>query len=104
VPETLPSSPVSADTRRNVFLVVKEALHNIVKYASATEVIIDAELREQSLNIRIQDNGKGFDLASNANAGNGLGNMKKRMADVGGTLSIESEPGSGTAVRLSVNV
>ena len=59
-PEIIPSYPLSAELRRNIFLVVKEVLHNIVKHSCASEVSFIIELFNHQLNIKIEDNGKGF--------------------------------------------
>lgn len=98
----LPEAPLNGEVRRNVFLAVKESLHNILKHAGASEVEIDFSLNGDRLEIRIRDNGKGFDEAALAGAGNGLHNMEKRMAAAGGAFDVQSEPGKGTVIRLSL--
>ena len=98
IPENLPELEVSGIIRRNVFLVVKEALNNIVKHSGATEVKITLQKEEKGLSLIIQDNGKGIDNQKLSQFGNGLKNMKKRMDDVGIEFSIEHI--NGTVVRL----
>ena len=100
VPREFPSRFVSGELRRNVYLVVKEALHNIVKHAAAAKVHIRMEAGGE-LAITIKDDGVGFDSDEVRPFSNGLYNMRKRMADIGGTLSIFSGS-SGTTIRLSV--
>lgn len=99
-----PETKVQGEIRRNIFLVIKEALQNIVKHAGATDVqiIFSRESAGATLNVTISDNGKGIDPDSIRPFANGLENMKKRMADVGGTFSIES--GKGTRINISVPV
>jgi signal transduction histidine kinase len=103
-PENVPPHHLTAEVRRNIFLVVKEALHNIVKHAHAREVSVTVKLVDRSLEIQIGDNGKGFDLEELAESGNGLGNMNKRMADIGGVLTMTSRPDHGTRVAMRVPV
>ena len=103
-PENVPPHRLTAELRRNLFLVVKEALHNIVKHARAREVSLMVELVDGSLEIQIEDNGRGFIVAEAGESGNGLGNMTKRMADIGGVLTLTSEPGHGTRVAMRVRV
>lgn len=99
-----PEAKVHGEIRRNIFLVIKEALQNIVKHAGATEVqiIFNQEYSGKTLNVTISDNGKGIDTESIRPFANGLENMKKRMADVGGTFNIES--GQGTRIMITVPV
>jgi signal transduction histidine kinase/ligand-binding sensor domain-containing protein len=91
---------INGEIRRNIFLVMKEALHNIVKHSAATEVEITMNWNT-SLNMIIRDNGKGFDAGGVRPFANGLENMKKRMEEIGGLVTIERE--KGTIVTLSVN-
>jgi len=79
---------ISGEKRRHFFLVVKEAFHNIVKHAKATEVMVDFRLNEGVLYFDISDNGEGFDMSLLKNVGNGLLNMEKRMKKLNGSLTI----------------
>ena len=92
-PEQIPNLFVSGEFRRNVYLTVKEALHNIVKHAQATTVDIRVETGKQ-LFISIHDNGKGFDERNIRPFSNGITNMKKRIANLGGNLQITNTEGS----------
>lgn len=100
VPGEFPSRFVSGEFRRNVYLTVKEALHNIVKHAVAAKVHIRMEAGGE-LVITIEDDGIGFDGDQIRPFSNGLYNMQKRTADIGGILLIRSSS-LGTTVRLSV--
>lgn len=91
---------INGEIRRNVFLVMKEALHNIVKHAQASQVNISLDCSTM-LTMTIRDNGRGFDEKAVRPFANGLENMKKRMEEVGGRLSIRAE--NGTIITLSVN-
>lgn len=101
IPETIPAFHLSAEARRNIFLVVKEAIHNIVKHSGATAVCIKVSFTQQCLEIQVHDSGKGFSAGELSRFGNGLRNMEKRMKDIGGTFEIASKPGLGTEVTLS---
>jgi signal transduction histidine kinase len=94
IPENLPNIVVSGTIRRNVFLVVKESLNNIVKHSGATEVHITLAKVPDGLKLFIQDNGKGIDFEKLRQFGNGLKNMKKRMNDLGIDFSIENNNGT----------
>ena len=98
LPEQTPARELSTDVRHNLFLVIKESLHNIVKHARATEVWLRATVTDQALEIRIEDNGQGFDKAPEDALSDGLRNMRQRLVDVGGDCRVESRPGAGTKV------
>ena len=98
IPDDLPDLVVSGVIRRNVFLVVKEALNNIVKHAAATEVNIILGNEENGISLIIHDNGKGINTDNIPRFGNGLKNMKKRMEDLGIDFKIENK--NGTIIRL----
>ena len=90
--ETVPAFFVRGEFRRNVFLTVKEALHNIVKHAHATEVIFNVRIGE-NLFISIQDNGTGFDKNKVRSFSNGLANMRARVKEIGGHFEILQNDG-----------
>jgi len=98
IPDDLPNIEVIGEIRRNVFLVVKEALNNVLKHAKATRVTITLERVPGGLTLYIHDNGVGIDLDKLRQFSNGLKNMKKRMADVNIDFSIENK--NGTLITL----
>src|SRR6185369_32319 len=95
LPDELPDSTVSSEVRHHLFLVVKETLNNIVRHARATEVRVSAAVSAAWLEIRIEDNGQGFDGTSAGPYADGLRNMTERMRAIGGEFRIETAPGSG---------
>ncbi len=103
-PEQLPSLQLTADERRNIFLVSKEAAHNIVKHAGATEVVIKAEFEHDLLYLRIEDNGRGMVPERHSAFSDGLKNMRKRMEDVEGVFEITSKDGQGTVVVIKSKI
>lgn len=98
----LPEFAVNGAIRRNIFLVVKEALNNILKHAKATEVILVLKKDETVISLSIQDNGTGIDFENLRRFGNGLKNMKERMKKSGIDFSIENK--NGTLVTLSSTI
>ena len=102
----LPNKPqISSQTRHNLTMAVKEAVHNVIKHAGASEVTVRIQLVSDSLQMSVHDDGCGFQVSSQATAGHGLTNMKRRLEEIGGTCVVESGPGKGTTIhlRLSVN-
>jgi signal transduction histidine kinase len=84
-------------------MAVKEAVHNVIKHANASEVVIRMNLTGDLMTISVQDDGRGFDPGQHA-AGNGLNNMKRRLEDIGGSSSVESQPDRGTTVHFRLTV
>jgi signal transduction histidine kinase len=99
-PEDMPVMALSVEVRRNVYLVVREALHNVVKHSGATRVEIRFSIFDLRFSISVKDNGKGFEPEKPELPGNGLLNMKKRMNDIGGEVGIRSKAGEGTEIAL----
>lgn len=94
----LTSVMMKGEYRRNIYLSVKEALHNVVKHAKANTVTIHFEANKE-LVISIKDDGIGFDHGSVSPFRNGLPNIRKRMADIGGKVDIIND--QGTTVILT---
>jgi signal transduction histidine kinase len=101
-PTEIPARELSTDLRHNLFLVVKESLHNIFKHAGATEVHLRAQVDESALQIFIEDNGRGFASAPDNALSDGLRNMSQRMADIGGEFQVASQPGQGTTCSIKL--
>ena len=95
----MPVRIVKGETRRNIFLSVKECLHNIVKHAGATEANIQISVMDK-LVIRIHDNGKGIDWENRRPFSNGIQNISKRMKEAGGAVEFRNE--NGTSVVLAI--
>ncbi len=117
VADRLPVQVLTAVVRHNVFLVVKEALHNVVKHSAASEVTLRVATRANGMVLVIEDNGNGF-IPHNQDAtagtrseagvmrqrqGEGLANMHRRAAEIGGELDLRSGPGQGTRIQLDVS-
>ena len=94
---------LSMETRKNLYLIFKEATNNMAKYAGASQAMFSIKGEKDKLVMLIKDNGKGFD-SFRETSGNGLKNMKKRATDIGGNLLIDSIPGTGTTIKLELAV
>ena len=97
-----PHHLLAGNVRRNLFLVIKESLNNIIKHAAATEVSITIQTNKE-LEIVITDNGRGIDDAQMSRFGNGLKNMSRRMESIGGSFAIGSSKGTTTTLRVPLN-
>ena len=100
LPPSVSDAFLTGETRREVFLTFKEVLHNIIKHAEATHVHITIQLRNNSLEIVIGDNGKGIERTNPT--GNGLKNMAERMTKIDGIFQILDNPNGGTQVVITI--
>jgi signal transduction histidine kinase len=100
----IPQQSITASFRRNIFLVVKELINNILKHALSSEITMEIEMRNSNLMISIRDNGKGFDFSQLPIRGNGLRNIKKRISEMNGKLTVKSDSSVGTEVFIEVPV
>jgi ligand-binding sensor domain-containing protein/signal transduction histidine kinase len=94
---------LDANVRRQVYLIYKEAVHNVARHSRATAVEIDLETGEGGLRMRVADNGRGFDPEAEQE-GHGLSSMRKRAAALGGRLEWQSSPGAGSVLILRVRL
>ena len=99
----LPDIAVNGAIRRNVFLVVKEALNNVLKHSKATEVILVLKKEHTVISLLIQDNGTGIDFENLRRFGNGLKNMKARMNKSGIDFFIENKNGTLVTLQRAIN-
>lgn len=100
LPDHPPDQPVPAEARHNLFLVVKEALNNVVRHSGATEVRLQIIAGEKSATVIIEDNGKGFAETTTLSGADGLRNMRQRITEIGGQFTIEGRPGQGTRIHV----
>jgi signal transduction histidine kinase len=89
------------EQRRDVYLIYKETMNNIVKHASAKNVWIEAQWRSGTLFLKIKDDGKGFDPSILTNR-NGLKNIRSRTEKWKGTTSFKTAPGNGTLIEIII--
>ena len=92
---------VGANVRREVFLLFKEAVNNMVRHSGCSTADLEFSVTAQGLVLRISDNGCGFDAEAES-AGHGLRSMRERTAALGGRLTAESRPGAGTTLTFAI--
>jgi signal transduction histidine kinase len=94
---------LSFEQKEALYRIGVEALHNIVKHAHAS--MVEVRLRQQAdeISLEVHDNGQGFDPRDSFPGHLGLSSMQERAAKIGGTLTVESAPGSGTRICVRVN-
>ena len=102
-PMHLPDTFIAGEIRRNIFLTVKECLHNIVKHAGATKVNFIIELNH-SIDITIHDNGKGIDWTNQRAFSNGLQNVEKRMKDIRGKAIFVNDQGTKVLLHIPLSL
>ncbi|WP_461414136.1 sensor histidine kinase [Gemmatimonas sp.] len=95
--------PLNMATMRDVLLVYKEALHNVVRHAEAKAVTVQVRVRGSHLQLVVTDNGRGFD-ADVPSTGRGIASMRRRAGLVSGSLTIERGAHGGTELTLSLPV
>lgn len=87
------------------YRIVQELLNNILKYAEAKEVIVQLSKNENTISMTVEDDGKGFDVATIKNKdGIGLNSMQKRVELLGGKMDIDAAPGKGTSVHIELPI
>ena len=115
IPDTSLTHELTMEIRHNLFMVIKEALNNVVKHASATQVQIRFEMNTASFKLTLEDNGCGFKSPATAMSerethvtprrpvGNGLENMRQRIESLGGRFTLQSAPHAGTRIELELD-
>jgi signal transduction histidine kinase len=98
----IPDRKIQGELRRNIFLVIKEALYNTVKHADASEATLSFNFQGNDVEVIVADNGKGFTQESIRPFANGLENMKKRIQDIGGKIEINRE--KGVSINFAVPI
>jgi signal transduction histidine kinase len=90
---------LQGNVRRSIYLVVKEAINNVVKHADAQQVNLNIHTENNKLTIVIEDDGKGINEAKKSAFGNGLRNMKQRIEDIGGTFAMYQTKGMVVSIE-----
>ncbi|MER3525089.1 MAG: hypothetical protein C4326_13835, partial [Ignavibacteria bacterium] len=101
--EKLSDVHLNPEMLRALLLITKEAITNMLRHAQCRTVSVHATLRGNLLSVAVHDDGRGMELEA-ITWGNGLTNMRKRAASVGGTLHVTSHPGQGTTVSCEMRV
>lgn len=101
MPMEVPPIKLAPNVRHQLYLALKEALHNVIKHANATEVWVRLKIEGDSLTLSVEDNGRGFETGLvPKKGGDGLMNLRHRMDDIGGRFEQHSEPERGTRVSF----
>ena len=99
--------PLAEELRGTLYTMVRELLLNVAKHAKAKNVVVTVEKVEEYIEIRVEDDGAGFDLSQVCHPTGkksclGLFSIKQRIEYLGGTMNTDSEPGRGTRITLLV--
>ncbi|MCF2447080.1 histidine kinase [Dyadobacter sp. CY345] len=100
IPDDIPEKVISSEMRKNVYLIVKEFVHNAIKHAQATQIHLGIVLSDNILLITILDDGKGFDQTQTKKNSMGLSNINSRIDKLNGIVKIDSV--SGTKITVSI--
>jgi signal transduction histidine kinase len=100
-PDEIKNMNITMAQRRDLYLIFKEAVNNLVKYSGAANAVIQISMAGKTISMLVKDDGKGFDAAS-AEKGNGLRNMRQRAQASGAEISIKSQMGKGTEIYLQL--
>ncbi|MDH5297049.1 MAG: ATP-binding protein, partial [Nitrospirota bacterium] len=93
---------INPEVKRNLLMIVKEALNNIVKHSGATSCIINILVDESALHLVVKDDGNGLPVPVESSTGNGLKNMKKRTEEIHGEFTFHSDGISGTIISVRI--
>jgi len=94
---------LSATVRRQIFLIFKESVNNLVRHSQTNRAEIELRIENGRLSLLVRDHGQGFSVPANA-TGHGISSMQQRAAGLGGEFNLVSEPGHGTTVTLSMTL
>jgi len=91
------------NARKNILLLIKEAMNNIAKYSQASSASLIIEINSDTLHLLISDNGVGFNVVTET-AGNGLKNMKYRIEELKGSIKFTSVINEGTTIKVAIPI
>jgi signal transduction histidine kinase len=92
---------LNPQVKHSIFMVLKEALNNTLKYARADRLEVSLRTEGDRFDLRVKDNGSGFDASAEGKKGNGLRNMAARAEQIGAQLLIRSVPGAGSEITMT---
>lgn len=103
IPDDIPEKTISSEMRKNVYLIVKEFVHNAIKHARASQINLGIMLIDNMLLITILDNGTGFDQTHIRKNAMGLSNINARIDKLNGTVKIDSLSGTKITVVIPLD-
>lgn len=101
MPEIVNDVKIKGERRRNIYLIVKEVLHNAVRHAACTKIEIEITTAEKQLTLLIADDGKGFHYDQKQGKGKGLSNIGDRTQQTGGSMKLDARPGQGVQYQFT---
>jgi signal transduction histidine kinase len=101
-PKMIPDIKLSSEQKRNILMISKEAVHNIIKHAKANHVNLKASAEQGLLQLSFADDGKGINLHDPRQFGNGLKNMQRRAEEIGAMIEIQNS--QGTTIIINVKI
>lgn len=104
MPDQFPDVELKGEQKRNIYLIVKESLHNIVKHSKGSQVWFSIRMQGEHYHLTIEDNGVGFEVGKTDPRRNGMRNLGERADAIGAVLEIDSKPGAGTTIDIKVPV
>jgi len=102
-PDSISEIPLPMETRRNIYLIIKESVNNLIKYSECTSASIKATYEGGDLVFTVKDNGKGFDPDMITDR-NGVKNLRARAKKIDAEIQFNSALGKGTEIVLITNV
>jgi signal transduction histidine kinase len=103
VPENIPEINITGQSRRNIYLLVKELVYNAIKHSKGTIIELKMFADEETLHIAVNDNGIGINQNSARPDSMGLGNMRSRVEKLHGELLIENKNGAHITVTIPLH-
>ena len=100
IPEVLHGIKLSIEQRKNIYLILREAIHNVAKYSNASVCIVSAHVEKKRIFLTVRDDGIGISHISPTLGGNGFFIMKHRADELRATFDIQSDTNKGTSISL----
>jgi signal transduction histidine kinase len=104
-PESAETIPLSLQTRRELFLIFKECIHNVSRHSACTAVKAVLRVVDREIELTVEDNGRGLNPAEKppgSTGGNGIPGMRRRAESQGGRMQLTSKPGEGCLVVIQL--
>jgi len=103
LPDDIIDLKITVQSRRNIYLLIKEVVHNAIKHSKATTIELKMFTDEQTLYLAVNDNGVGINPNNARPNGMGLGNIRSRVEKLNGSLSIENNGGAHISIQIPLN-